>query len=134
MVQQLTTVNFPNTPYAPYPSSLFKQQHYTTSLNNKLQTVEDRLFPDNLLQRIRECPGATTVKELLLQNVGLFDAFNFGKKGQGSTELVCIMDIIFNQHRRTAYSCFIDPAYYSPNWIPTCKICILMGPLASWAI
>ena len=32
------------------PSSLFKQQHYTTSLNNKLQTVEDMLFPDNLLQ------------------------------------------------------------------------------------
>jgi len=27
-----------------------KQQHYTTSLNNKLQTVEDMLFPDNLLQ------------------------------------------------------------------------------------
>ena len=113
--QQHTTINFPNTPYAPYPSSLFKRQHYTTSLNNKLQTVEDMLFPDNLLQRIRECPDATTVKELLLQNVGLFDAFNFGKNGQGSSEVVCIMDTIFNQPRRTAYSCFIDPAHYSPK-------------------
>jgi len=52
------TVAYPTTYYnqlpqhalCTIPSSFFKQQHYTTSLNNKLQTVEDMVFPDNLLQ------------------------------------------------------------------------------------
>ena len=52
------TVAYPTTYYnqlpqhalCTIPSTFFKQQHYTTSLNNKLQTVEDMVFPDNLLQ------------------------------------------------------------------------------------
>lgn len=105
----------PKNPTAPYPSSYFKQDTYTTSHKNKIDQVKDELLSNDLLGTIRDCRDADEVVSLLNNNNrNLFDAFHFPKGGPGGVPIP-IFDTRYPQPRRYASSCTVGPTYYSPT-------------------
>ena len=109
------SIGAPMNPDAPYPSSYFQQDTYTTSHKYLINQVKNELLPNDLLGTIRGCKDADEVVSLLNNNNhNLFDAFHFPKGGPGGVPIP-IFDTRYKQPRRYASSCTVGPTYYSPT-------------------
>lgn len=96
------------------PGSYFKPHNNTPELNNALSIAHQHLFPGNLLQKLRHCEDDIEVRDTLLENSDLFDAFHIPAGGRPNN-VINIMDTTYQQPRRTSYSCTFGPPIHFPS-------------------
>ena len=95
------------------PGSYYEPCNNTPELNNALNIAQQNLFPNDLLQHLRECEDDVQVQDLLYNNINLFDAFHIPYGGRPDN-IVNIMDTTYQQPRRTNYSCTFGPTVQFP--------------------
>ena len=88
-----------------------------------LQKTTETLFPNHLLERMRQCETLEDFNILEKENLSLFDTFHYGLGGQGKLPLVQIMQTRYPQPRRTGFSCTIDGPHLFPHLgVPCVKL------------
>lgn len=86
-------------------------QDFLLTLDNAINSA----LPNNLLAEMKSCLTLDAYEQLERENVHLYDTFHYGENGQGSSELVRIMDSSFPQPRRMGFSCYFDDEYFFPS-------------------